>query len=147
MTPGDIRAMVAYLRTIPPVASDLPAPRPTPAPDSPRAEVAGFDLRGKHIFEGACASCHGWSGASPLTHYATLTGSRAVNDPSATNVASIVLFGTERLTPQGRITMPAFGRAYSDTEIAAVANYVTARFGAQGSQLTAKDVAKLREGS
>ncbi|MBV9990569.1 MAG: cytochrome c [Alphaproteobacteria bacterium] len=144
---ADIRAMVAYLRSIPPAAGDLPAPRPTAAPDSPRAEVAAFDNRGKHVFEGACASCHGWSGASPLTGYATLTGSRAVNDPSATNVASIVLFGTERLTPQGRIAMPAFGKAYSDAEIAAVANYVTARFGARGSHLTAKDVAKLREGS
>ena len=28
--------------------------------------------------------------------------------------------------------MPAFGSAYSDDEIAAVANYVTARFGSQG---------------
>jgi mono/diheme cytochrome c family protein len=33
--------------------------------------------------------------------------------------------------------MPAFGNAYSDEEIAAVANYVTARFGSKGSQLTA----------
>ena len=40
--------------------------------------------------------------------------------------------------------MPAFGNAYSDDEIAAVANYVTARFGAKGSKLTAKDVAELR---
>ena len=39
--------------------------------------------------------------------------------------------------------MPAFGDAYSDTEIAAVANYVTTRFGVQ-SDITAKDVAKLR---
>jgi mono/diheme cytochrome c family protein len=41
--------------------------------------------------------------------------------------------------------MPAFGNAYSDDEIAAVANYVTARFGARGSTLTAKDVAELRK--
>ena len=41
--------------------------------------------------------------------------------------------------------MPAFGGAYSDTEIAAVTNYVTARFGSKGSQLTAKDVAELRK--
>jgi len=41
--------------------------------------------------------------------------------------------------------MPAFGHAYSDDEIAAVANYVTARFGAKGASLTANDVAKLRE--
>jgi mono/diheme cytochrome c family protein len=39
----------------------------------------------------------------------------------------------------------AFGNAYSDVEIAAVANYVTARFGAKGLQLTAQDVAELRK--
>jgi mono/diheme cytochrome c family protein len=40
--------------------------------------------------------------------------------------------------------MPAFGDAYSDAEIASVANYVTARFGAKGSELTVARVAKLR---
>jgi mono/diheme cytochrome c family protein len=41
--------------------------------------------------------------------------------------------------------MPAFGEGYSDDDIAAVANYVTARFGAQGADLTGKDVAELRQ--
>jgi mono/diheme cytochrome c family protein len=41
--------------------------------------------------------------------------------------------------------MPAFGGAYSDAEIAALANYVTARFGAKASQVTAHDVAELRK--
>ena len=40
--------------------------------------------------------------------------------------------------------MPAFGAAYNDREIAAVANYITARFGAKASSLTADDVRKLR---
>jgi mono/diheme cytochrome c family protein len=40
--------------------------------------------------------------------------------------------------------MPPFGSTYSDAEIASVANYATARFGAKGSNLTAADVAKLR---
>jgi mono/diheme cytochrome c family protein len=75
----------------------------------------------KQIFEGACASCHGWTGVSPVTHYATLTGVRAVNDPTAINVAETVINGTDY--------MPAFGQGYSNDEIAAVANYVTARFG------------------
>ena len=50
-----------------------------------------------------------------------------------------------KLTPDGALSMPAFGRAYSDDEVAAVANYVTARFGAKGANLTVSDVAKLRE--
>ncbi len=40
--------------------------------------------------------------------------------------------------------MPGFGRSYSDTEIAAVANYVTARFGSTPSRVTPADVANLR---
>ena len=76
---------------------------------------------------------------------ATLTGALAVNDPAATNVAQIVISGTRRNTAADALSMPAFGNAYSDDEIAAVANYVTARFGAKGSKLTAQDVAELRK--
>jgi mono/diheme cytochrome c family protein len=145
LTTGDLRAVVAYLRTIPALRTpNLPAARTNPASDSPKLMPASFDLRGKQIFEGACASCHGWSGVSPLTDFATLTGDRAVNDPSAVNVAQVVLAGEHRRTAHRVVMMPAFGGAYSDTEIAAVANYVTARFGAVPSQLTAQDVARLR---
>ena len=40
--------------------------------------------------------------------------------------------------------MPAFGNAYSDTEIAALANYVTGRFGRSASRITPQEVAELR---
>ena len=43
------------------------------------------------------------------------------------------------------LSMPAFGSSYTDDDIAAVANYVTARFGSKGSKLTGKDVADLRK--
>ena len=74
---------------------------------------------------------------------ATISGSRAVNDPTAINVAQIVISGTRRLMP-GAMSMPAFGSTYTDTENAAVANYVTGRFGSAASKLTAKDVVDLR---
>src|SRR6202035_4932324 len=138
----DIRAVVAYLRTVPAIAStDLPA---TPAPPAPASHSQGggtADARGKMVFEGACVSCHGWTGESPISSFATLTGAWAVNDPSATNVAQIMISGTKRDTPKDAISMPAFGDAYSEAEIAAVANYVTSRFGSKGSQLTAQEVA------
>ena len=145
MAPEDIRAVVAYLRSVPATASpDLPATLAPPAPASHR-DGGSSDPRGKMVFEGACVSCHGWTGESSISPLATLTGAWAVNDPSATNVAQIVITGTKRHTPEGAISMPAFGNAYSDEEIAAVANYVTARFGAKGSQMTASDVAALRK--
>ena len=146
LSPADIAAVVAYLRSIPPIRSrDLPAPRALAASDSPKVAPASLDLRGKQIFEGACASCHSWSGVSLLTPYANLTGGRAINDASAINVAQIVLSGERRQTADGEVMMPAFGDAYSDTEIAAVSNYVTGRFGAAASHLTARDVARLRQ--
>jgi len=146
VTPEDIQSVVAYLRTVSPIASpDLPANPAAPAPASHKDGGGKDNARGKMVFEGGCVSCHGWTGESPVSAMATLTGATAVNDPSGTNVAQIVLWGTTRLTPDGALSMPAFGHAYSNDEIAAVANYVTARFGAKGASLTASDVARLRE--
>lgn len=82
-----------------------------------------------------------------LTSYATLTGARAVNDPSATNVAQIVISGMKRRSGDDTVTMPAFGAAYSDVEIAAVANYVTERFGSVASSVQAREVGLLRSQS
>jgi len=146
MTADDIRAVVAYVRSVPAIASpDLPATAAPPAPASHRNGGGKDNARGKLVFEGGCVSCHGWTGESSVSPMATLTGAAAINDPSGTNVAQIVLWGTTRLTPDGALSMPAFGHAYSDDEIAAVTNYVTALFGAKGASLTASDIAKLRE--
>jgi len=147
LTSGDIHALVVYLRSIPPQNSDLPRTVTTPAPSSYKQGVPAEDVnsRGEKIFAGACMSCHDWTGVSPTSKYATLTGVRAVNDPSATNVAQTVINGVNRQTADGIIFMPAFGEGYSDDDIAAVSNYVTARMGAEGAHLTAQDVASLRK--
>ena len=146
LTPGDIHALVVYLRSIPSRQTDLPRRVDVPAPASYReGTTAGLDPRGGIIFAGACASCHDWTGVSPTSKYATLTGVRAVNDPSATNVAQTVISGVLRKTAEGMIFMPAFGDGYSDADIAAVSNYVTTRFGAEGGHLTEKDIASLRK--
>lgn len=147
LSPDDMRAVATYLRSVPAQSSpELPATLAPPASASHRAGPVLADARGKIVFEGACASCHSWTGVSPITPYATLTGARAVNDPSAANVVQVVLLGVKRKGPDGdTVFMPAFGAAMSDTEIAAVANYVTARFGATPSHLHASDVATLRQ--
>jgi len=146
LTASDIGAIVVYLRSVPAISTpDTPSPKTTSAPADPKQGLtADVDPHGKRIFEGACASCHSWTGVSPLASRATLTGSRAVNDPTAINVAQVVLTGSQRRPTDSALAMPAFGAAYTDREIAAVANYVTARFGAKPSAITAQEVAKLR---
>ena len=110
LVPGDIHAIVAYLRTMPAVSSDLPAKLAGPASASHR-EPDVSDTRGKMLFAGACAGCHSWTGKSPIWTQATLTGARAVNDPSAINVAQIVVEGAIHKTPTGTVFMPAFGNS------------------------------------
>ena len=146
MTPGDIRAIVTYVRSVPAATtSDLPALRTEAAPANPKlGMLAKIDPLGKQVFEGACASCHAWTGGSPLDSRAALTGSRALNDPTAINVVRMVLSGSRWQPAGSALAMPAFGAAYSDKEIAAVANYVTGRFGSKVSSLAAEDVRKLR---
>jgi len=143
---SDLAAMVTYLRTVASVATgDLPEPRAAPAAATFAEGVGSYaSLSGRAVYEGACAGCHGWTGISPGIASATLTGTRAVNDATATNVAQVVIRGGERQAEAGPSNMPAFGSTYSDSEIASVANYVTARFGAKASDLTADQVAKLR---
>jgi mono/diheme cytochrome c family protein len=143
---SDLAAMVTYLRTVASVATgDLPEPRAIPAAATFAEGVGSYaSLSGRAVYEGACAGCHGWTGISPGIASATLTGARAVNDATATNVAQVVIRGGERQAEAGPSNMPAFGSTYSDSEIASVANYVTARFGAKASDLTPDQVAKLR---
>jgi mono/diheme cytochrome c family protein len=146
LEPSDIASIVAYVRSVAAVAtSDLPEPKESPAPASPAEGLAATaGSHGRAVYEGACAGCHGWTGVSPVLPFATLTGTRSVNDPTATNVAQVIIRGAQRHTPNEATNMPAFGDTYSDFEIASVANYVTGRFGTQASNLSAAKVANLR---
>jgi mono/diheme cytochrome c family protein len=146
LKPGDIAAMVGYVRSVAGVATpDLPQPKDSPAPPSPAEGLAAnADPHGRAVYEGSCAGCHGWTGISPVLPFATLTGTRSINDPTATNVAQVIIRGAQRHRTGEATDMPAFGDSYSDSEIASVANYVTSRFGAQSSDLTAANVARLR---
>jgi mono/diheme cytochrome c family protein len=146
LTGGDVAALVTYLRSIPPIKSaSLTAVRTEVAdatPGSGRPDGSTPAL-GTNVFAGACSGCHGWTGTSPLMDRATLVGSRAVNDPTGVNVVQVILNGCPTGTPAST-GMPAFGAGYSDAEIAALANFVTARFGAKPSAVTASTVARLR---
>jgi mono/diheme cytochrome c family protein len=146
LAPEDNKAIVTYVRSVPAMSSDLPARLAPPAPDSHKDGFAA-NPRGKQVFEGACASCHNWNGVADISPYATLTGSRAINDPSGANVAQIIISGSASASVNGSPNMPAFGETYSNQEIADLTNFVTARFGTKGSSLTEKDVASLRRQS
>jgi mono/diheme cytochrome c family protein len=150
LSQDDIAAMATYLRSVPSRAgrgqlavAQAPAGQPQP-PKEVRADTGGGAL-GLRIFEGACIGCHSFDGSGAVSKYATLLGTRAVNDPAGTNATQALLQGTHVHTALGKEFMPGFGNGYSDAEIAAVVNFVTGRFGTSASALTLNEVAKRRQ--
>ena len=68
-----------------------------------------------------------------------------MNDPSGMNVTQAVLHGVNLPLGDGAAFMPAFGKSYSDAEVAAVANYVIGRFGGKTGKVTPAAVRKARQ--
>jgi mono/diheme cytochrome c family protein len=149
LTSEDVSVLVAYLRTVSAQASGYEV-NLSPAPvTSSIASIPGLrepqDKLGRHVFEGVCANCHRYDGDGRQTIYASLIGSQSANDPDGANMTQIILKGAKYRFKDQDVYMPPFGSAYSDAELAAVANYVIARFGGKTGRVTREDVAKRRQ--
>jgi mono/diheme cytochrome c family protein len=151
LNPEDTKALVSYLRHVEPQTTGTPGSHVNPEPAvmasssswAPGRQNAQNEL-GERIFEGVCASCHAWNGAGRETDYAALAGSQTVNDPEGANLIQVLLSGGDLKTRHGTGYMPSFGGAYSDVELAAVANYVIGHFGGKTGQVTADAVQARR---
>lgn len=62
----------------------------------------------------------------------------------AVDMSTRYLRGAKRASSDPTRNMPAFGDTYTNDEVASIANFVIARYGAQASELTAERVAQLR---
>jgi mono/diheme cytochrome c family protein len=150
LTNADVASLVAYLRRVEPktgIAGTEVDPAPAQMIASASWKPSAPDLGnpdGQRIFEGVCAACHQWNGGGRQSHYASLAGSQAVNDPQGINLVRVMLTGADLKTAKGRGYMPSFGDAYSDAELVAVANYVIAHFGGKSGQVTAQAVHERR---
>ena len=115
---ADVRAIAAY------VASRMSGP------SSPRTEAgprpASSD--GEQIFAGACAVCHG--GASPTLATATipLAVTTSLNAPDPRNAIHVILEGIEPESGEKGALMPGFRAELTDAQVAALVDYLRARF-------------------
>src|ERR1700733_9472059 len=146
LTSQDINALVAYLRTTPAqTAGQSFSIAPAPVASSNASEPGPQDELGRHIFEGGCENCHKYDGDGRETVYASLIGSRSAGDPDGANVTQVILNGAKYHIKDQTVFMPPFGQAYSDVELAAVANYVIEHFGGKTGHVSPQDVAKQRQ--
>jgi len=138
LTPDDAQALALYLKSLPARPSAVAETAALAAGDAP----AGL---GRSIFAGACASCHRSDGAGVESAYAALLGDQTVGDPEGRNLLQVLLHGGAIATKTGAAGMPAFSSAYSDAELAAVANYTIGQLAHVQGQVSAEQVAKARQ--
>jgi mono/diheme cytochrome c family protein len=117
---SDIQDIALYLQTIVP-------PRSTPPSDSRPGAMATADTLGAATYAANCAGCHNTNGQGRAPIIPPLAGNDSVMAAEPTNVIGAVLNGL----PPWKVgpAMPSFAAGLSDTEIAALTNYVRTAFG------------------
>jgi mono/diheme cytochrome c family protein len=115
----DVRAIAVY------VASQMPA-------RDARARAAGAERAastdGAQIFAGACASCHDAPAATTSTPPAPLGLTTSLNAPDPRNAIHVVLNGLWPEPGESGASMPGFAAGLTDTQVAALVDYLRARF-------------------
>jgi mono/diheme cytochrome c family protein len=145
LSAADLRAMAAYLQSLPPQAPRTMAAK---APDATQRAL------GASLYDDHCVACHGTQGEGGVTAEGrqvvpALAGNRLVTmDPPTNLVRSIALGGFGPATdghprPFG---MPPFEQVLDDARIAALATFLRSTWGAQASPLSASDVERYRGG-
>jgi mono/diheme cytochrome c family protein len=141
MESRDIGAIAAYLVTLP--ATGAVAEQR----DSAGLAAAQPALKlGSQIYEKQCASCHGEQGEGVAKVYPRLAGEAAT---ASSNAIRLVVHGGFAPGTAGNprpYSMPPFGAALSDTEIAAVLSYIRTSWGNQDSLVQVHEVARYRSG-
>ncbi|WP_336600244.1 cytochrome c [Paraburkholderia bengalensis] len=148
----DLRSVATYLRSLKPVDRGETRSRGewgSPASDALALRGTKIEgVNGAQLFLANCASCHQWTGegvgASAPGAYPPLMHNSVAGASDANNLTMVILHGVRRTTQDVDVLMPAFDRELTDPQIAAVANYVTTRFGNPQSTVDAEQVGRLR---
>lgn len=162
LTDEDLRAIAAYLKTVPPIptegvtraAFNWTEARPAAVGtyetgNGPlQADLAQSDtLDGAVLYNGACATCHGVDGAGTTDHtFPSLTANSTVGSTNPANLVLTIAGGVNRQGASHHAFMQPFTSDLSDAQIASVASYVTGRFGNPDVKVDAETVTLLRAG-
>ena len=141
LSDADLRAMAAYLKALPPSASDGV---PAAAAGSAGAALAG---PGAKLYGDHCAQCHGDQGEGAPGIYPALAGSRAVTMRSSANLVHVVLEGGFPPATAGNprpFGMPPFATVLSNDDVALLLTHIRGSWGNRGARVTALEVAQFR---
>jgi len=161
LTPGDIDAIVAYLRAVPKVSSqqlaqsatataapvDVAEIELTAAPSDWQSLVDHGTQQGGVLYQSACASCHGadGQGSAGLVH-PSLHLISSVSAANASTLVQVIAHGVDRTVGSQHTFMPPFRTDLDNGQIASLANFVRTEYGGISSDLSESDVAAILRG-
>lgn len=136
---SDLRAVAAYLKTLPPV--------PVPPPPVHGEDAARVFAAGGVLYERHCQDCHGADGRGMPPAYPPLAGNRSLTQPSPANPIRVVLNGGFAPGTAGNprpYGMPPYRPLFSDTEVAAVVSYIRNAWGNRAAVVSTTEVDRFR---
>lgn len=140
MTQADLNAIAVYLKTL---TADTPRTTPT------YKDFADMNSPGAALYQDNCAACHRSDGEGYSHTYPALANNPALLAEDPSSLISMVLQGGQAAVTKRAKTgmrMPEFGWRLTDEQVAELSNFVRNSWGNQASEVTAKQVKKLREG-
>jgi len=130
---SDVRAIAVYMADISGAATPERKRQGEAAlaqAKSSSTQASQANAAGASIYAAACASCH--ESGRPLPYGGVNLGlSTAISGPDPRNLANIVLSGVRAVEGERSPIMPGFAASMNETQIAALLNYLRARFGNQ----------------
>ena len=137
LTPGDMASLTTYL------LGDKPL-----APQALKAAAADAKVdTGRQTYIAVCAGCHALDGEGKPHVTVAMKGNTTLRNADPHNLIAVTLdgveaqhFGVENMQP-----MPAFAGQLSDQQIAELSNFLRASWGGQAGNVSAAQVAELRE--
>ena len=151
---ADLRAIAAYVRTVPPLRDDSDS-RPPFAWGEAADDISGIrgeslpsdrdQMSGPQLYDAYCATCHG-SGGEGAGSLPSLFHNTALGRTHANNLVMAILKGVRRQPDAPDLLMPGFEQELSDRQITTLAGYLVQRYGNPAAQVTPGLVSELRSG-
>jgi mono/diheme cytochrome c family protein len=147
LTDDDLDAMATYLLSLPAAHSD----GEYKYDDTTLATLRSPERRnnsGANLYMQNCESCHVDTGIGYPPYLPPLAGNPPVMDPDPASLINIILNGSSRLIVDGTpdaYRMPGYRKSLNDQQIADIVTFMREGWGNNASEVTAEQVADLRD--
>jgi mono/diheme cytochrome c family protein len=148
MNDADLASIALYLKSLPATGATKSSFAANDATTKTLQSGQDRDNRAAQLYLDNCNACHRSDGRSNRITFPALPGNPTVLADDPTSLIRLVLAGSRLPSTQLRpsdLAMPGFGWRLSDEETAQVATFVRNGWGNRASEVSASQVAKVRE--